>query len=50
MSYKSLHDQLNVIFNVIGTPDPSEIHDLDDGAKKYLNSLPPIPKRWVIDP
>ena len=45
LSYKSIHDQLNVIFDVIGTPSPDEVEGMDDIAKKYLATLQPTPKR-----
>ena len=47
LSYKSLHDQLNVIFDVIGTPSVSEVEGMDDIARKYLATLTPTPKRYV---
>lgn len=40
-AYADRMDQLNVIFDVIGTPTPNEIDQLtDDKARKYLYSLP----------
>lgn len=43
-AYADRLDQLNVIFDVIGTPSPEEIDKLtDDKARKYLYSLPKKP-------
>ena len=43
-SYKDRRDQLNVIFDVIGTPSAEEIKRCPDQAQTYLKALPYKPK------
>ncbi len=48
MSFTSMKDQLNVIFDVIGTPAPADIDALEnDAAKRYLTKLPPKEAKYV---
>jgi mitogen-activated protein kinase 1/3 len=45
LAYTDQLDQLNVIFDVIGTPSKEEIEKIDnDRARSYLRSLPFKPK------
>ena len=46
MTFTSMQDQLNVIFDIIGTPSSDDIQALEnEAAKKYLMKLPPKPER-----
>jgi hypothetical protein len=48
MTFSSMHDQLNVIFDVIGTPSHEDIMALEnDAARKYLLKLPAKPSKYV---
>lgn len=44
-SFSDARDQLNLIFDVIGTPSPSDITAVDDNVRRYLTKLPKKPAK-----
>ena len=45
MTYKDKLDQLNLIFGVIGTPEPEDLEHVQGDVRQYLASLRPVPPK-----